>query len=93
MAWDSAEELDWDALYSDQLPRIYNYFRFRVGAYADAEDLTARTFEKAWQASRHKAMDTGAPIKTQSCDFTMPGRPWHPPDRLMPGPDFHPRAP
>jgi len=40
-----------------------------------------------------KAMDTGAPIKTQSCDFTMPGRPWHPPDRLMPGPDFHPRAP
>src|SRR6185437_12136282 len=55
MAWDSAEELDWDALYSDQLPRIYNYFRFRVGAYADAEDLTARTFEKAWRArSRYR---------------------------------------
>jgi RNA polymerase sigma-70 factor (ECF subfamily) len=50
MAWASAEELDWDALYSDHLPRIYNYFRFRVGADADAEDLTARTFEKAWQA-------------------------------------------
>jgi hypothetical protein len=27
MAWVSARELDWDALYSDQLPRIYNYFR------------------------------------------------------------------
>lgn len=50
MAWESAEELDWDALYSDQLPRIYNYFRFRVGVCADAEDLTARTFEKAWRA-------------------------------------------
>lgn len=55
MAWESAEELDWDALYSDQLPRIYNYFRFRIGIYADAEDLTARTFEKAWRArSRYR---------------------------------------
>jgi RNA polymerase sigma-70 factor (ECF subfamily) len=50
MAWDFAKELDWDTLYSDQLPRIYNYFRFRVGLNADAEDLTARTFEKAWRA-------------------------------------------
>ena len=55
MAWESAEELDWDALYSDQLPRIYNYFRFRVGICADAEDLTAHTFEKAWRArSRYR---------------------------------------
>jgi len=50
MAWVFARALDWDALYADQLPRIYNYFRFRVGSDADAEDLTARTFEKAWQA-------------------------------------------
>ncbi len=50
MAWVSATELDWDALYADQLPRIYNYFRFRVGNDADAEDLTARTFENAWRA-------------------------------------------
>jgi DNA-directed RNA polymerase specialized sigma24 family protein len=50
MAWVSAKELDWDALYCDQLPRIYNYFRFRVGTDADAEDLTARTFESAWRA-------------------------------------------
>ena len=39
---------DWDALYADHLPRIYNYFRFRLAAEADVEDLTARTFEKAW---------------------------------------------
>jgi RNA polymerase sigma-70 factor, ECF subfamily len=50
MAWVSAKELDWDELYSDQLPRIYNYLRFRVGSDADAEDLTARTFESAWRA-------------------------------------------
>lgn len=49
-AWDFARALDWGALYSDQLPRIYNYFRFRVGVDADAEDLSARTFEKAWRA-------------------------------------------
>jgi len=48
--WPSAEELDWDAVYADQLPRIYNYFRFRLGADTDVEDLTARTFEKAWRA-------------------------------------------
>ena len=50
MAWVSGEELDWDALYADQMPRVYNYFRFRVGTDADAEDLTARTFEQAWRA-------------------------------------------
>lgn len=50
---DSAGELDWDRVYADQLPRIYNFFRFRVHSRSDAEDLTSRTFEKAWQA-RHR---------------------------------------
>lgn len=57
MAWVSANELDWDALYSDQLPRIYNYFRFRIGRDADAEDLTARTFESAWRARERYRQD------------------------------------
>lgn len=43
-------ELDWSSVYRDQLPRLYNYFRFRIGRDADVEDLTARTFEKAWKA-------------------------------------------
>ena len=30
-------------------PRVYNYFRFRL-AGADVEDLTSRTFERAWRA-------------------------------------------
>src|SRR5215470_17596 len=50
--WISAEP-DWDAVYAEQLPRVYNFFRYRFGNTADAEDLTSRTFEKAWRA-RHR---------------------------------------
>lgn len=50
LTWTESGELDWDAVYADQLPRIYNYFRFRLGLEADVEDLTARTFEKAWRS-------------------------------------------
>jgi RNA polymerase sigma-70 factor (ECF subfamily) len=46
-------EPDWDQVYAEQLPRVLNFFRYRVGDTADAEDLTARTFEKAWRA-RHR---------------------------------------
>ncbi len=45
-----AEELDWDAVYADQARRVFNYFWFRLGREADVEDLTARTFERAWRA-------------------------------------------
>jgi RNA polymerase sigma-70 factor (ECF subfamily) len=48
-----AAEPDWDTVYSEELPRVFNFFRYRFGNAADAEDLTARTFEKAWQ-SRHR---------------------------------------
>jgi RNA polymerase sigma-70 factor (ECF subfamily) len=51
--WITAAEPDWDAVYAEQLPRVYNFFRYRFGHSMDAEDLTARTFEKAWQA-RHR---------------------------------------
>jgi len=40
--------LDWDALYTDHVGRVYNFFRYRVEDAAMAEDLTAATFEKAW---------------------------------------------
>lgn len=43
-------EADWEALYASELPRIYNFFRYRVGDGALAEDLTSITFEKAWRA-------------------------------------------
>jgi len=50
---DSAAQPDWEAVYSEQLPRVYNYLRYRAGHEALAEDLTSRTFEKAWR-ERHR---------------------------------------
>jgi RNA polymerase sigma-70 factor, ECF subfamily len=44
-----ANAADFEALYREQLPRVYNFFRYRFGDNALAEDLTAATFEKAWQ--------------------------------------------
>ena len=46
----AAAEPNWDAVYAEQLPRVYNFFRYRLGNDAHAEDLTSRTFEKAWSA-------------------------------------------
>jgi RNA polymerase sigma-70 factor (ECF subfamily) len=45
-----AAEPNWEAVYTEQLPRVYNFFRYRLGNEAHAEDLTSRTFEKAWSA-------------------------------------------
>ena len=59
-ALDPAREADWDALYADQLPRVYNYFRYRVGHGAVAEDLTSLTFEKAWAARNRYRRDLAA---------------------------------
>src|SRR5260221_4806359 len=50
---------DWERLYAEQLPRIYNYFRYRVGA-DDAEDLTSVTFERAWVGRHRYRRDLGA---------------------------------
>lgn len=56
----AASEADFAALYEQELPRVYNYFRYRVGDGAIAEDLTSETFEKAWaQRGRYKR-DLGA---------------------------------
>ena len=51
--WVSAAEPDWETVYAEHLPRVYNFFRFRIGDCADVEDLTSATFEKAWRA-RHR---------------------------------------
>ena len=36
-------------MYQGELPRIYNFFRYRLGDDRMAEDLAAETFEKAWR--------------------------------------------
>jgi RNA polymerase sigma-70 factor (ECF subfamily) len=41
--------VDFEAVYHAELPRVYNFFRYRVGDDQVAEDLTAETFEKAWR--------------------------------------------
>ena len=53
----STGELDWDEIYADLAPRVYNYFRYRLGPVADVEDLTSRTFEKAWRSRAHYRRD------------------------------------
>jgi len=55
-----ATEADWDACYAAVMPRIYNYFRYRVGPGPVAEDLTSATFENAWQARQRYRRDLGA---------------------------------
>jgi RNA polymerase sigma factor (sigma-70 family) len=48
-------ELNWDVVYAHEAPRIYNHFRFRLGSDSDVEELTARTFERAWRSrSRYR---------------------------------------
>jgi RNA polymerase sigma-70 factor (ECF subfamily) len=56
-------ELNWDILYSEHLPKVFNYFRYRVGDGTVAEDLTSVTFSKAWQA-RHRYRDDVAAFST-----------------------------
>jgi RNA polymerase sigma-70 factor (ECF subfamily) len=55
-----ASEVNWDALYTRELPRVYNFFRYRVGDGAVAEDLTSTTFEKAWRARARYSRDAAA---------------------------------
>lgn len=57
---DELTEADWGVIYADQLPRVYNFFRFRLGDDLLAEELTARTFEKAWRGRKHYRRDRGA---------------------------------
>ena len=56
----AVSDADWEALYARELPRIYNFFRYRVGDGAIAEDLTSVTFEKAWRARHRYRRDLAA---------------------------------
>ena len=60
MSWISREPVNWDAVYEEQLPRVYNFFRYRCANPADAEDLTSITFEKAWRGRDRYRRDKGA---------------------------------
>ena len=55
-----ATEADFAALYQAELPRIYNFFRYRLGDGPLAEDLTSETFEKAWKNRERYRRDLAA---------------------------------
>ncbi len=50
---EQAQALDWDALFEDALPRVFNFFRYRLADRDTAHDLTASTFERAWRQRQH----------------------------------------
>jgi RNA polymerase sigma-70 factor (ECF subfamily) len=54
---------DFETVYQAELPRVYNFFRYRVGDDQIAEDLTAETFEKAWR-NRQRYRDDLASFST-----------------------------
>ena len=58
--WISRDEVDWDEVYAEQLPRVLNFFRYRCANLAEAEDLTSITFEKAWRGRDRYRRDKGA---------------------------------
>jgi RNA polymerase sigma factor (sigma-70 family) len=55
-----ADEMDWEAVYKEYLPRVYNFFRYRVSDQTLAEDLTSATFEKVWRGRARFRQNLGA---------------------------------
>lgn len=58
--WASASDADFKEMYQQELPRIFNFFRYQFGDDAIAEDLTADTFEKAWRNRARYQRDLSA---------------------------------
>jgi RNA polymerase sigma-70 factor, ECF subfamily len=54
------QEVDWDAVYEEQTPRLYNFFRYRTGNSDIARDLTAQTMMRAWRYRHNYQHDLGA---------------------------------
>ena len=60
--WADPGWADWQSIYVEELPRVYNFFRYRLGIEDDAtaQDLTASTFEKAWRARKQYQRNVAA---------------------------------
>ena len=52
--------IDWEAIYRLELPRVYNFLRYRVQDDALAEDLTGATFLRAWRSREQYRADLSA---------------------------------
>jgi RNA polymerase sigma-70 factor (ECF subfamily) len=53
-------QVNWEDVYHEQTPRLYNFFRYRTGDGEVAKDLTARTMMKAWRYRESYNSDIGA---------------------------------
>jgi len=56
----TVDEINWDSVVSNELPRLYNYFRYRLGDETVAEDLTSVVLEKAWTKRHQYSKDRAA---------------------------------
>ena len=54
------KEIDWETVYRNDFPRIYNYFRYRLGHDGAAEELAAETFVRAWRRREQYRADLAA---------------------------------
>jgi RNA polymerase sigma-70 factor (ECF subfamily) len=52
-----AGEPSWEDVFANELPRVFNFLRYRLGSETLAEDLTSVTFEKAWRQRRRYRRD------------------------------------
>jgi DNA-directed RNA polymerase specialized sigma24 family protein len=59
----SGDENAFQKLYDEYALPVYEYIRFRVDNDADAADLTAEVFVKAWQALPHYESDSSGPLQ------------------------------
>lgn len=55
-----APPVDWDQVYWDFLPRIYNFVLYKVGDRTVAEDLTSATFVEVWRCRQRYAAGKGS---------------------------------
>ncbi len=56
----SGEDINWDSVVINELPRLYNYFRYRLGDESVAEELTSVVLEKAWTKRQRYRKDRAA---------------------------------
>jgi RNA polymerase sigma-70 factor (ECF subfamily) len=54
------QSIDWDMMYWNLRPRIYNFFHYRLNDVELANDLTSITFIKAWRAREQYRNELGA---------------------------------
>lgn len=52
--------VDWETVYWELTPRLYNFLRYRTGEGEAAQDLTARTLLRAWRYRERYSRDLGA---------------------------------